>query len=182
MVTVKKIKLRDVVNDKIFREVSALSRLNHRFIVRYYTTWVEASEGLPMDNPGEESEESDQTDETNGLTSKPKRSSADLFGAHFTTYDLSDLDSVGTSRHSTFPSIHFSRSSSQDDDDDQNASDSSDDVFEEDEEEGLPLPSTDLKGKPIPINGKSLVRKTPNTERRTLYIQMVCSRPLQVLA
>ena len=38
---VKKIKLRDVGNDKIFREVSALSRLNHRFIVRYYS-WPHA--------------------------------------------------------------------------------------------------------------------------------------------
>ena len=29
---------------KILREVNALSRLSHRNIVRYYTTWVETSE------------------------------------------------------------------------------------------------------------------------------------------
>ena len=29
---------------KIFREVNALSRLSHRNIVQYYTTWVKTSE------------------------------------------------------------------------------------------------------------------------------------------
>ncbi|KXN81004.1 Serine/threonine-protein kinase gcn2 [Leucoagaricus sp. SymC.cos] len=42
---VKKIRLKTQQSDtKIFREVNALSRLSHRFIVRYYTTWVETSE------------------------------------------------------------------------------------------------------------------------------------------
>ncbi|KAI0746241.1 Serine/threonine-protein kinase [Daedaleopsis nitida] len=171
---VKKIKLRDVGNDKIFREVSALSRLNHRFIVRYYTTWIETSEGLPLNNPGSESEESDRTDETNGLTSKPKRSSEGFDGGYFTTYDLKDLDSAGTSRHSTFPSIHFSRTSSQEDDD-QDASDSSDDIFEADEDyDPFMLPATNLRGKPIPIKGNGLSRRSlsPSGLRRTLYIQM----------
>ena len=42
---VKKICLKTMQsNTKIFREVNALSRLSHRNIVRYYTTWVETSD------------------------------------------------------------------------------------------------------------------------------------------
>ncbi|KAF8186819.1 hypothetical protein BJ912DRAFT_1022739 [Pholiota molesta] len=42
---VKKIRLKTMQSDtKIFREVNALSRLSHRNIVRYYTTWVETYE------------------------------------------------------------------------------------------------------------------------------------------
>jgi len=42
---VKKIRLKTQKSDtKIFREVNALSRLSHRFIVRYFTTWVETNE------------------------------------------------------------------------------------------------------------------------------------------
>ncbi|TFK91310.1 Serine/threonine-protein kinase [Polyporus arcularius HHB13444] len=181
---VKKVKLRDVGNDKIFREVSALSRLNHRFIVRYYTTWVETSDGLPTNNLGSESEESDRTDatdktgktdETKALTSKPKRSTDDE--AHFTTFDLKDLDRSigGTSRTSTFPSIHFSRTSSQQDD--HNGSESSDELFDVDEDNNDPfaLSFNSLPGKarPIPINGRSMFRRSASpTLRRTLYIQM----------
>ena len=41
----KKIRLRTSQSDqKIFREVDTLSRLNHRYIVRYYTTWIETSD------------------------------------------------------------------------------------------------------------------------------------------
>ncbi|EJF61645.1 Serine/threonine-protein kinase [Dichomitus squalens LYAD-421 SS1] len=132
---VKKIKLRDVGNDKIFREVSALSRLNHRFIVRYYTTWVETSDGPPS-HIGSESEDSEQTEETNGRTSKPRRSSDD-FNGHFTTFDIKDLDSISTSRHSTFPSIRFARSSSQQNDDDNGSSgsESDDGLFDADGED-----------------------------------------------
>ncbi|KAF8655998.1 hypothetical protein AX16_002818 [Volvariella volvacea WC 439] len=44
---VKKIKLRAFQADtRIFREVNALSRLSHRNIVRYYTTWLETSEPM----------------------------------------------------------------------------------------------------------------------------------------
>lgn len=173
----KKIKLRDVGNDKIFREVSALSRLNHRFIVRYYTTWVETSEELPTNNLGSESEDSERSDETKGLTSKPRRSSDD--DGHFTTFDLKDLDRSigGASRHSGFPSIHFSRTSSQQNDD-QNGTDSSDELSDDDEEDnGDPLALTANhrgQGRPIPINGSSMFRRPSSPVlRRTLYIQMV---------
>ncbi|RPD79604.1 Serine/threonine-protein kinase [Lentinus tigrinus ALCF2SS1-7] len=193
---VKKIKLRDVGNDKIFREVSALSRLNHRFIVRYYTTWVETSDGLPTINLGSESEgsektdETDETDETNGLTSKPKRSSDD--DGHFTTFDLKDLDRSmgGTSRHSTFPSIHFSRTSSQQNDD-QDGSESSDDLFDVDEDDENPFalsvnpqgqgrPQDRPQGRPIPINGSGMFHRSSSPAlKRTLYIQMRIAEGLE---
>ena len=41
---VKKVRLKSTQSDKILREVNALSRLSHRNIVRYYTTWVEMAE------------------------------------------------------------------------------------------------------------------------------------------
>ena len=192
--TVKKIKLRDVGNDKIFREVSALSRLNHRFIVRYYTTWVETSNALPS-NLGSESEDSSQTGETNGRTSKPRRGgssgsdggSGGGFNGHFTTFDIKDLDSVSTSRHSTFPSIHFARSNSQqNDDDNDNGSSSDDGLFEadgeEDEEDGDdPFGWSDDggRGRPVSLSGSGFLRRSmsPPAPRKMLYIQMVSLSP-----
>lgn len=45
---IKKIKLRPEDNEqKVFREVNALSRLNHQFIVRYFTCWLETSAPPP---------------------------------------------------------------------------------------------------------------------------------------
>jgi hypothetical protein len=56
---IKKIKLRrgvDGTDDaKIFREVNTLSRLNHRYIVRYYSAWIEDDEGNEIEPPSEES-------------------------------------------------------------------------------------------------------------------------------
>ncbi|KIL60768.1 hypothetical protein M378DRAFT_906708 [Amanita muscaria Koide BX008] len=112
---VKKIRLRASQKDtKIFREVNALSRLSHRFIVRYYTTWVETSEitsAVPSDDEGAE-------DDEDGLTSVPNSGSGakeNGSGSHPLTsggfsIDLSDLD--GSQSRWSFPSIHFSRSRS----------------------------------------------------------------------
>ena len=168
-----------------------MSRLNHRFIVRYYTTWVETSNALPS-NLGSESEDSEQTDVTNGRTSKPRRGGGSSgsdggFNGHFTTFDIKDLDSVSTSRHSTFPSIHFARSNSQQDDNDNdndndNGSSSDDGLFEadgeEDEEDGDdPFGWSDDggRGRPVAMSGSGFLRKSmsPPAPRKTLYIQMV---------
>ena len=137
----------------------------------------------PPSHIGSESEDSEQTDETNGRTSKPRRS-CDDFNGHFTTFDIKDLDSVSTSRHSTFPSIRFARSSSQQNDDDNGSSgsDSDDGLFDADGEDNdnddLDDPfgwSNDRKGKPIPMNGSGILRRaaSPPVPRKTLYIQMV---------
>ncbi|KAH9923827.1 uncharacterized protein B0H18DRAFT_1013542 [Fomitopsis serialis] len=93
---VKKIRLRATQSDsKIFREVNALSRLNHRSIVRYYTTWVETSEP----DSTAVSSESDRETATDGDTSVPDSRSRD--------------PTLTLSPHS-FPSIHFTRSGSAD--------------------------------------------------------------------
>jgi serine/threonine protein kinase len=35
------------LNKKILREVLAISRLHHEYIVRYYQAWVESGNGKP---------------------------------------------------------------------------------------------------------------------------------------
>ena len=189
-------------NDKIFREVSALSRLNHRFIVRYYTTWVETSDAPSLPILGSESEDSDMTEQTTtGPTSKPK-ASTDSSEEHFTTFDLRDLDvSVSMSRtNSTFPSIHFARTSSQSADDETGES-SEDEIPEEDEPEEEDIPPEDMdddvaqwppetstlsEGKKLVYTTPAITIPTPRQRmrayprppllelpRKTLYIQMV---------
>ncbi|TFY68401.1 hypothetical protein EVJ58_g1031 [Rhodofomes roseus] len=104
---VKKIRLRASQSDsKIFREVNALSRLNHRFIVRYYTTWVETSEPAST----AVSSESDRETATDGDTSVPDSRSRGSDGDPFTV----DLDDIGSGSRHSFPSIHFTRSGSAD--------------------------------------------------------------------
>ncbi|KAF8880897.1 hypothetical protein CPB84DRAFT_1817292 [Gymnopilus junonius] len=130
---VKKIRLKSMQsNDKIFREVNALSRLSHRNIVRYYTTWVEVFEpNSASASAGDSSNESSLETDEMGLTSVPVSSMGlgieigfgrrrengrnehhnPINGAfHINVEDFDDL-SVST-RSSTFPSIHFGGSSS----------------------------------------------------------------------
>lgn len=77
---VKKIRLKTQQSDtKIFREVNALSRLSHRFIVRYYTTWVETNENTSGGGgsvTGSTFASSDESDLSAGMTfSVPSSSS-----------------------------------------------------------------------------------------------------------
>ncbi|KAJ7163895.1 kinase-like domain-containing protein [Mycena crocata] len=149
---VKKIRLSTRQSDnKIFREVNALSRLSHRFIVRYFTTWVETAEAASTavsDDSGADSGTED------GLTSVP--SERHFSSSDHITFDLADLDDIGSGSRSSFPSIHFSRSSSpRTDDGDGDDESDSDGVFGE---ISSPVPP------PTP----------PPLVSRTLYIQMVC--------
>lgn len=64
--SVKKVRIRHAdprAQDRTAREVSTLSRLHHRYIVRYFTAWVEDSvepfSGHSSDNDGSSSEASD---------------------------------------------------------------------------------------------------------------------------
>ncbi|KAG2137935.1 kinase-like domain-containing protein [Suillus clintonianus] len=104
---VKKIRLRsDKDDNKLFREVNALSRLSHRFIVRYYTTWVEFNESnssILYSN----SDTGSDTGTEGGMTSVPQsheREKSDPF-----MVKMEDLDDYGSNKTS-FPSIHFTRS------------------------------------------------------------------------
>ena len=213
--TVKKIKLRDVGNDKIFREVSTLSRLNHRYIVRYYTTWVETSDAQAPAIMGSESEDSDMTDQTTALnrtisanaestSTEEQYTTFDLSGPdHFMTYDLRELDAATNSisrTNSTFPSIHFARTSSQSADDETGES-SEDEIPEEDEPDEEDIPPEDMddevaqwspdlstlpEGKKLVHTTSAITIPTPRPRmrayprppllelpRKTLYIQMV---------
>lgn len=102
----KKIKLLQNTQDdeKIFREVKLLSRLQHRHIVRYYTTWLETPVGTASESSSNDDESSDAGSEE---TSRQQDIEDDPF-----TVDLDDLTTRSQSRSTSFPSIHFSRESS----------------------------------------------------------------------
>ena len=109
--SVKKIRLKTMQSDtKIFREVNALSRLSHRNIVRYYTTWVETSE--PQSTVASDDSSSEFVED--GMTSVPQTPQTSERhlpingGFHI---NIEDFDDLSGSR-SSFPSIHFGRSSS----------------------------------------------------------------------
>jgi len=151
---VKKIRLRTMQSDtKIFREVNALSRLSHRNIVRYYTTWVETSE--PQSTVASDDSSSEFVTE-DGRTSVPETSERHLPINGGFYINIEDFDDLSVSR-SSFPSIHFGRSSSPG----TSGEDSSgDDGF------GSLFRSASSSG-----SAPSLA--APPTLSRTLYIQMV---------
>lgn len=156
---VKKIKLRGTESDKIFREVNALSRLNHRFVVRYYTTWVETSE--PTSTAASDSEQDSET--ADGMTSRPVSSSRSANGSDDPF--VIDLDDLGSESRHSFPSIHFTRSTSanaasDNDNDTTDSEDAYDDMFDQE------TPAA---------NGRAVSRPStpPKIMSRTLYIQMV---------
>ncbi|KIY47671.1 kinase-like protein [Fistulina hepatica ATCC 64428] len=111
---VKKVKLVARPSDtKIFREVTALSRVNHRFIVRYFTTWLETSEmvsAAPSDDSDNEAAGTVSGSDT-GRVSTQSGSQKIVFADQGYSFDLADLD-LGSGSKSSFPSIHFEKSRS----------------------------------------------------------------------
>ncbi|KAI0083455.1 hypothetical protein BDY19DRAFT_998561 [Irpex rosettiformis] len=108
---VKKIKLRPGQSeDKLFREVSTLSRLNHRNIVRYYTTWIEYSD---MDST---------TSSAVGSSAGTGDHSAETYSIGSNSFNQEqmlaiDWNSVQSpSNGHSFPSIHFTTGESSDSD------------------------------------------------------------------
>ena len=151
---VKKIRLKTMQSDtKIFREVNALSRLSHRNIVRYYTTWVETSD--PQSTVASDDSSAEFVTE-DGMTSVPETSERHLPINGGFYINIEDFDDLSVSRRS-FPSIHFGRSSSPG----TSGEDSS-----EDDGFGSLFRSASSSGS-VP----SLA--APPTLSRTLYIQMV---------
>ncbi|KAF5320234.1 hypothetical protein D9611_011377 [Ephemerocybe angulata] len=119
---VKKVKLKTEKNDtKIMREVNALSRLNHRFIVRYYTTWIETVEAPSAtasdDSSAENSTASGGTSDSEDATTSVPRTinTADerflpINGGFGLDFDVDDFDDLSGSQTS-FPSIRFGEGS-----------------------------------------------------------------------
>jgi translation initiation factor 2-alpha kinase 4 len=152
---VKKIRLRTMQSDtKIFREVNALSRLSHRNIVRYYTTWVETSDTQSTAASDDSSSEFINED---GRTSVPETSERHLPINGGFYINIEDFDDLSVSR-SSFPSIHFGRSSSR--------GTTSGEDSSEDDGFGSLFRSASSDSTP------SLA--APPMLSRTLYIQMVC--------
>ena len=140
-------------DSKIFREVNALSRLSHRFIVRYYTTWVETTE--PTSTTASDDSSAESTDE-DGMTSVPHAmSNGDRLNGGF-SINIEDFDDLSESG-SSFPSIHFDRSTSPTGEDTSSGEEEGDDPF----------------GSLFKSSGSS-TQVGPPTLSRTLYIQMVC--------
>ncbi|KAF8920390.1 hypothetical protein CPB85DRAFT_1429191 [Mucidula mucida] len=156
---VKKVRLKAVQSDaKIFREVNALSRLNHRFIVRYYTTWVETSEPTSAAASDEENSSESGYETENGMTSVPSRSrfhSREMSSPII--FNMDDLDEVttGMSGGGSFPSIHFTHSgdgTEEEDDTDSDGDGQFGDLFRKETSLHTPTPVPEVQ--------------------RTLYIQM----------
>ncbi|KAF7299301.1 hypothetical protein MIND_00879100 [Mycena indigotica] len=130
---VKKVRLRTGHNDnKIFREVNALSRLSHRFIVRYFTTWVEQAEVTSASaSDTEESSTEDGMTSVPGTNSQPRirrvSSSGDPFNFELELEQDSRDKAMGSSSRGGFPSIHFSNSEDGEESGESEESDESDD-------------------------------------------------------
>lgn len=163
--TVKKIRLRASQSDqKIFREVTALARLYHRYIVRYYTTWVETSENVSAvastvgSSVGSSAGTSIPNGRSSGATTAGDEADSDPF-----FIDLNELNSTRNEDRHSFPSIHFTRSATPD----LSESDPSDEeLFVGEESSFAGSPGKVVKKAPTPVP----------TVTRTLYIQMVCSQ------
>lgn len=188
---VKKVRLKTMQNDnKIMREVNALSRLNHRFIVRYYTTWIEVVEApsttVSDDSSAENSvatsavgseEEEEDDDSTEDYTqdtttsagsvstSRRRRSTLDerflpVNGGFGLNIDVEDFSDDMSGSQSSFPSIHFEGSGSAPGSEE--SSEDEEDVFDTLFTPGAVNHSRGVSSESVP----------PVT--RTLYIQMVC--------
>ena len=153
LVIVKKIKLRTAQGEnKFFREVNALSRLSHRYIVRYYTTWLEESEPTSSNVSSESGDEQsgDSEDQTAGAsTSRTPDEDYD----NPTSYNMNDLVLREDTQTSSFPSIHFTSGDVADD--------------SSDEEESSKQLVEQMKKSRLGF------ATPPALVRRTLYIQMV---------
>ncbi|KAG9101505.1 hypothetical protein FRC06_002969, partial [Ceratobasidium sp. 370] len=152
---VKKIKLRGADDAKIYREINALSKLSHRYIVRYYTTWLETLQSdarLHTDSDGS-SASSDATEAPETLTNGSSTDEEALF-------NLDDLPPPGSSPYTgtSFPGIHFRESSESH----SRSSHGFDDSSDEDDEEDIP----------VLVSPTTLKTAPPKVNPRILYIQM----------
>jgi eukaryotic translation initiation factor 2-alpha kinase 4 len=103
----------------LYREVNTLSRLNHRFIVRYYTTWIEYSDIESTTSSTIGSSAGTATDQSAGTSTPGGYSVA-------TSFDEDDPLAINWSKvkspsngHS-FPSIHFTTNDASDSDESDN--------------------------------------------------------------
>ncbi|KAG6815378.1 hypothetical protein H0H93_009990 [Arthromyces matolae] len=161
---VKKIRLKTLSSDvKIFREVNALSRLSHRNIVRYYTTWVEISDE-PISSIASDDSSTESGIES-GLTSVPNSDAGERYlptNGGGLTIDFGDLTGRRSlSSKSSFPSIHFDSASSPGTGE---SSGSDEEALENLFQPREKLPVTP----PVPLKSRTLYIQMEFVERQTL--------------
>ncbi|KAG6846835.1 hypothetical protein H0H93_011507, partial [Arthromyces matolae] len=161
---IKKIRLKTLSSDvKIFREVNALSRLSHRNIVRYYTTWVEISDE-PISSIASDDSSTESGIES-GLTSVPNSDAGERYlptNGGGLTIDFGDLTGRRSlSSKSSFPSIHFDSASSPGTGE---SSGSDEEALENLFQPREKLPVTP----PVPLKSRTLYIQMEFVERQTL--------------
>lgn len=168
---VKKIRLRAGQSDqKIFREVDTLSRLNHRYIVRYYTTWIETSDHVSTETSavGSSAGTSVPTGQTGSTTEEEE---SDPFAINFDELDAYN----NTPSQASFPAITFTRSGTpRSGSDEGSGSDGTGTASEEGEEEVSPATGrapnhlTRRAATPVPAVSRTLYIQMEFVERQTL--------------
>jgi serine/threonine protein kinase len=199
MYAIKRIRLRPDAEEidgesKIMREVKTLSRLNHRYIVRYFSAWIEDNEDVPTDSEATESSESQASSADTVHFSSIGKSKGRAFPfSHASFARLSRAGADASGSHIAFADDSGSGSGDQDDEPSSEEEDSFDgersgeDTVDEDSSEessfGLqpPVAFNDFpdswkaqspahakKSKPKPKS-----KPTPKLPNQTLYIAMV---------
>ncbi|OXG72558.1 eukaryotic translation initiation factor 2-alpha kinase [Cryptococcus neoformans Gb118] len=143
---IKKVKLRPEDNEqKVYREVNNLSRVNHQHIVRYYGCWLEDANPPDLTPTLEDSTHAASTTGTGATCSTEE----DIFAVNFDDFSLSRRDQ---SRSASFPRIRFTNSNGDDDDDDSDEGDSSE---EDDTESDTESDSSAATADPSEPRGRS---------------------------
>lgn len=169
---IKKIRHRAEKLDSLLSEVLSLARLNHQYIVRYYSCWVEDA----IDEEVDESDEDDLSDElelplnirlSSVLRSHDNSFQFDYFNTVDPSFDLSDPDFDDVGKDDDFDDpFEFARS-----DDDDDGENTDEELYEQSTEE----PSEDLttEGETSSVTPSAQeAAKSSHGPRSILYIQM----------
>ncbi|OCF45594.1 PEK/GCN2 protein kinase [Kwoniella heveanensis CBS 569] len=165
---IKKVKLRPEDNEqKVYREVNNLSRVNHQHIVRYYSCWLEDA------NPPQLTPTADDSTPGPAVTNS-NSTEEDIFALNFDDVSFSRRDQ---SRSASFPRIRFADGSDEEEDDSDDSSDS--DTESDSSGASTAADPSDIRGRAmrIPIASKPSASITDATTddgmvQRILYIQM----------
>ncbi len=164
----EKVKLRpedDV--QRVLREVNALSRVSHQYIVRYYSCWLE-DVGLPDGPMGDDDSAIQSSVNSSNVNSSNVSSESDIFAVNFNDFDKS-MSRRDHSKSASFPRIRFA-----DDDDDDDDEDSDEDESSDDESDSSGWASEHTVADPsasVPKNGRAqpLAISKPSTKPSTSY-------------
>lgn len=160
---VKKIKQNQHLLDRVLQEVIVLNRVNHPYVVRYFSTWIEHDPNGA--NSADVPEESLETETSTGLTTTED----DGPEIEFDYQSTGGLDIVSSSG---YPQIEFGEDSDDEDNDEDNdeggAREEEESRSDEDDDRGI-----DASHSPPPV-----VRKArPEAKKAIMYIQMeYCER------